>query len=155
MNHAKIKSIYKLIRNFEFEVGESFVDQNESIVDDKCMMFWMLGRGYIHPEQIDSYVHTKFTELNNILCGYDDAFALFPFGEASEECHFKAMLVLAEFISGIEIYQNRLAKILKEADCESFAKRSKELDIEYEKAVASDIRLLRIKTFREEKLQHQ
>lgn len=135
------KHIYKLIRNFEYEMGESFTDQNESIVNDKCLMFWMLGKGYIDGSKIVAYTKARFTELNNVLCGYENEFALFPYGQCEEECHFKAMEILAEFISEVQIYQDRLKEIIDEDPeyLSSYEKYDEEFEEEYNLATSLSI----------------
>ena len=134
------KHIYKLIRNFEFEAGESFTDQNESIVNDRCLMFWMLGRGYINGTKIDAYAKASFTELNNVLCGYEQEFSLFPYGETEEECHFKSMEILSELIAESKIYQDRLLKIMNEhEEYSSYVERDEYLEKEYNLAVSLSI----------------
>lgn len=137
------KHIYKLIRNFEFEAGEDFIDQNEHIVNAKCILFWMFGKGYINGDKIKIYgedPNQNFIGLTDVLKGYEAPYSLFPYGECEEDCHFKAMEILAEFISECEMYQNRLMKIMNEYEQNSsYLKRDKDLDEEYNFAISLSI----------------
>ncbi len=134
MDKMDKKSIYKLIRNFELEMGEDFIDQNESIINEKCLMFWMLGKGFISGKNIDSYCepNNNFIDLNDMLCGSEQYYALFPNGQCEEDCHLKAMEILSELISEVEFYQKRLMDIIKEHQLDiTCPLRHADLDKEY------------------------
>jgi len=121
-------------------MGESFTDQNETIVNDKLLMFWMLGKGYIDGNKIVAYTKANFTELNNVLCGYEDEFSLFPYGECEEECNFKATEILSEIISEVPIYQDRLTEIVNEHDClKDYSENDDYLEEEYNKVIKLSI----------------
>lgn len=142
------KHIYKLIRNFEYEAGEDFVDQNESIVNERCMLFWMLGKGYISGEQISMYAKDsrKLIDLNDILSAYEVPFALLPMGSQEEDAHSKSMEVLAELISEVPHYQERLLKIVnKHEEFTSYEKYDEKFEKEYNISMATSLKDLQVK----------
>lgn len=141
------KHVYKLIRNFEYEAGENFVDQNESIVNERCMLFWMLGKGYITGEQITMYAEdsSKLIDLNYILNACEVPFALFPMGNQEEETHFKSMEVLAEIISEVPHYQERLLEIVNEWEYTSYEDKDEKLEKEYNESMAKDLKQMQEK----------
>ncbi len=142
------KHIYKLIRNFEFEAGEDFVDQNESIVNERCMLFWMFGKGYITGKQITMYAKdsSPLVDLNDILTAYEVPFALFPMGQCEEDAHFKAMEVLAELISEVPHYQERLLEIVNEYErFTSYEKYDEAFEEEYNESMAKDLKKMQVK----------
>jgi hypothetical protein len=141
------KEIYKLIRTYEFRAGEAFTDRFESMfIDDKGFMYWMFGKGYIDGAAIDNYNHGDnfCIDLNSICCGYEAPYSLFPMGEVDEECHFKAMTILAEFISEIPSYQEALLCALVRYDSNIITnnKYDEELNQEFEVAEATSIESL-------------
>lgn len=145
---SSIKHIYKLIRNFEFEAGESFTDQFESsFIDERTFFYWMVVKGYISKEQIEAYEKAHFTELNNICTGYEDDFSLFPMGECVEDCHFKAMSILAECITEIPTYQEKLIESLTEHDVRllNYARYDECFEEEFNKVAVLSIEELRLR----------
>lgn len=114
--------IYKLIRAWEIEAGEGFFDYFEGSVNIVNLMFWMEGRNYISKKKLNDFCNNsnKFISLWSALCGYEDSFALFPYGECEEECMTKAISVLAEYISNNDIYEKRLEDFLKEYEAYSY-----------------------------------
>ena len=125
------KQIYKLIRAWEIEAGEGFFDYFESNVNEVNLMFWMEGRGYISRYKLNEFCNrnTKWISLWSTLCGYEDKFSLFPYGECEEECMMKATEILAEYMSYNDVYEKRLNDFLNE-----YFSYKKEMD----KSLASD-----------------
>lgn len=74
LKELSVKDIYILIRNFDFEVGECFIDYNESFVQNTNLVFYLLGRGIINTIQLNDLIDKqliKICDLNEILyeCG--------------------------------------------------------------------------------------
>lgn len=119
LNSAEI--IYKAIRWKELEMGEDFIDQNEFIVKEAPFATWLLGRGYINKNQLNSFLNGGYEScLQSLLGGYDEPYCVFPYGECEEESCFKRYHILAEYINQIDINRKRLFKCLvKDEDNES------------------------------------
>jgi len=113
------RKIFNLISHFETEMGEDFIDQNESIIKESCLVFWLLGKGYLNKHQVDiwSTIGKCDVGLNSLLGGYQDDYSLFPHGEGEEECYTKRNEILAELISELSIYESRLMDIMNEFNC--------------------------------------
>lgn len=47
------KIVFCAINNFMVEVGEDFIDRNESIVKAVQFIMWLTGKGHIKPETAD------------------------------------------------------------------------------------------------------
>jgi hypothetical protein len=119
-----------MIRSIEYGMGEDFIDQNESIVRPEMLMFWLIGKGLMKKESINAMLSNGMFNLQSVF--YDENYSLMPNRCPSEEfVSFKSIELLAEFMSGVDIYEQRLIDILKEhnykiLDC-------KEFDEEYER----------------------
>ncbi|MDU5206326.1 MAG: hypothetical protein E6182_10205 [Clostridioides difficile] len=89
-----VEMIYKAIRWKELGMGEDFIDQNESIVKEVPFATWLLGRGYINKEQLNSFLNSNdmYSGLQNLLGGYDEPYCVFPKKEFNED-YFKEPLV--------------------------------------------------------------
>lgn len=146
MNKLEKKHIYKLIRNYELEVGEDFLDQNCGFINETALIFWLLGKGYICGDKIEAYSKDRFTDLQSILCGDIDAYSLFPNGVEEEKCYYKSLEILSDLISQVETYQNRLVDILKEKENNErfldYSSRNDYLEDEYNIAVSLSIQKL-------------
>lgn len=111
-----VEMIYKAIRWKELDMGEDFIDQNESIVKEVPFATWLLGRGYINKEQLNSFLDSNYmySGLQSLLGGYDEPYCVFPYGECEEESCFKKYHVLAEYISQMDNLRKRLFRCLVE-----------------------------------------
>ena len=105
------KGCFVLMRTFECIAGEDFIDQNENFVVSKCMLFWMLGKGYIDGTSVVGWTKDKFVNLQSIL--YDEDYSVFKgLCISNEDVHDKSLEILAELICSVSIYQERLEKLL-------------------------------------------
>ena len=102
---------FNIMRTFENEMGEDFIEQNESIVDAKCMLFWMRERGYLEHGGLDKYnAYLETINLQTVL--YEKYFSLLK-----GTCHdannvaLKCLEVLAEFMCTSKTYTSRLEHI--------------------------------------------
>lgn len=116
-----VETIYKLIRRKEYSMGEDFIDQYESIVNDMPFVTYLFGKGIITKEILNSFISENFASLQSFLGGYDEPYCLFPYGECEEESNFKKYHVLAEYINNIDALKQRLFNVLKnrgyDGDC--------------------------------------
>lgn len=118
------EEIFKAIIDWEQEAGESFTDYFSSGIDGKTFMTWCFGKGYISREQFNQWVEAwskKKLESNcsnyfvyNEYGNKNAPFAVVITEEYSDEAQEKAYKILAEFISGIDVYITRLNKFLSE-----------------------------------------
>lgn len=114
------EEIFKLIREWEMNAGESFTDYFGSDMNELTFMTWCFGKGYINREQYNLWVKNMHTLEGNdanyyVYNGYgeDVPWAVIS-SDWNEEDFEKAYMVLAEFISEIDAYQIRLKKFLEE-----------------------------------------
>jgi hypothetical protein len=105
---------YNIMRTFEMEMEEDFVDQNEMIVKPGCLMFWMLGKGYISGDDIDKFAeHNDLINLQTVL--YEEDFSLMK-----GLCHgslivcLKCLEILSEIMCSCRKYQERLISVAEE-----------------------------------------
>lgn len=116
------QEIFNKMIEFECEAGEDFFDQGFDL-HPLTFMSWCLGRGYLTPEQYNLWAYDyRFDKLSSAHepndfvydsdC-LDVPYALFSESEWTEEGREKAYLIVAEFISEITVYQERLVEFLK------------------------------------------
>jgi hypothetical protein len=108
------KDVYCLIRYFELDAGEDFFDQNETIIQPYQLIFWLLGKKYITPEQFNLAVKEKLLGLNEIFTGYEKYYAIFPNSEAKEIPEKYKYYIISELIADCDVFKHRLKKILEE-----------------------------------------
>lgn len=113
--------IYKKIEKWSRDAGESFVDYFGSSIHEVTFMSWALGKGYI-----DSVKYNKWAEsfkANKLEAqdpnyylydsdGGDVEFAVVISDDWDNDEEAKALMILSEFISEIEVYQSKLQEFL-------------------------------------------
>lgn len=107
-----IEEVYKIIRCWELDAGESFIEyfgDNFCGIDDNEIMEWMLQKGYITEEKLSIFKEndSKWKTISECMNGYEVDYALFPYGECDEEANFKSELIIAEYL----IEKNKLEKL--------------------------------------------
>jgi hypothetical protein len=117
--------IYETIMTWQLDHGESLLDQGFDL-RELTFMTWCLGRKYITPEQFNIWNKAwAVLELEAIDANYyvynsdgvdEVPWAVVSSDEWNDEDYKKAYLILAEFISEMEVYQNRLNKFVKGED---------------------------------------
>ncbi len=115
--------IFKIINDWQMDVGEDFLDYFESNVRETNFMFWCLGRGHISQERFNAWVKeygnagTLGHSLSELLYNcYDDdnGFSVVHSDDWNQEDQDKAYMILSEFISEIKVYQRRLLEFLED-----------------------------------------
>lgn len=116
------EEIYNSIVEWQWEAGESFTDNFNSDIHPLTFMTWCLGKGYLTTEKYNMWGKAyRNNELEAedpnyfVYNEYEDEdcmFAVVISKEYNEEDQEKAFRILAEFISEIDIYQERLQKFL-------------------------------------------
>ena len=107
-----VEVIYKTIRIWEYEAGEDFIDQNESIVNEIPFANYLLGKGLISKEMLNNLLKEKGS-LQEMLDGYNTSFCVFPYGNHMEECWCKKYHLLADYIFQVDVLRKRLFCTLK------------------------------------------
>lgn len=97
------KEIYILIRCWEIDAGEGFIEyfgDNYGGINHDEIMPWLAEKGYITSEKLELFKNTtkKYIGLGDCLQAYEVEYSLFPLGECDEEASFKAELIIAEYI---------------------------------------------------------
>lgn len=117
------ENIYNKIVEWENEHGESFVDNFGHLIKENTFMTWCLGRNYITPKKFNQWIQhfmkdkLEATDPNYYLYdsdGGDIEFAVVISDEWNMESQDEAHKILAEFISEIDIYKERLLEFLEE-----------------------------------------
>ena len=65
-----VEEIYALIRKFDYEVGECFIDYNESYIQNSNLAFYLLGKGLITKDIFNRLISDnllRICDLNEIL----------------------------------------------------------------------------------------
>lgn len=60
------KQIYCLLRNFEMQVGEDFLDYNENFINKANLAFYLLGNGVINKSQFNICIETKILSSGDL-----------------------------------------------------------------------------------------
>lgn len=117
------QQIFDAIVKFQHDHGEDFLDQGFNL-DEKTFMTWCFGRKYITREQynlwVDAYRHGQLEAIDANYYVYDwqgckdVPWAVVITEDYEEEAWDKAFLILAEFISEIDVYIERLQKYVSE-----------------------------------------
>lgn len=112
------KEAYKIIYSWESDAGESFLEYfigNCSNVIIPKLVLWMYRKSYITLDKLNlystKYINAKAWYLQpdyEVLCGYEDMYALFPYGQTDEIALAKAHTILAEFLVMQEVWVQRL-----------------------------------------------
>lgn len=124
MDFGNREEVYQALRNWEYEHGESILDDSfGSYIDIRTFMAWALGKGYTTPNKFDMW-YNKFCkgdweaeELQHFL--YDDygdteyAIVKSKDGEWHERDYRKAYKIVAHFIVDFIIYQKRFEEFLE------------------------------------------
>lgn len=96
------KEIYKIIRCWEIEAGEGFIEyfaDNACNLDEDEIMEWMFKKGYIDKKKLDLFKEDGGgIGVCDCFCAYEVDSALFPYGECDEEAIFKSELIIAEYL---------------------------------------------------------
>jgi hypothetical protein len=111
------EQMYKDIRAWEMDAGESFLDYFDGSLNEANLLFWAMGKGYIGEEGFKVY------EEEDVVSGDDIVYGCYPYsivkeGENGwkEEEYEKAMRILAEFLASSKTYQIRVDEFLSRID---------------------------------------
>lgn len=108
------KVVFCAIDYFHTEVGEDFIDQNETIVESAPFIIWLQDKGYITPEVADQMLE-EVDCIQQLLHGYGEG--LFPkHGECDNVATYKAYSLLAEYISSFAEFRKRFYTIMEEEE---------------------------------------
>lgn len=120
------QEIFDAIINYEMEVGEDFLDQGFNL-HPLTFMTWCFGKGYLTKEKYNLWSDAYTSRIKGMYLESHDAnyfvyashgckvpFAVVSSDDWNEECQHKAYMILAEFISKIDIYIDRLKEFTKE-----------------------------------------
>lgn len=102
-----VEEIYAFIRKFDYEVGECFIDYNESYIQNSNLAFYLLGKGLITKDIFNRLISDNLLrtcDLNEILseCNIDD--------------DLEKRFILAEITQNFDVFLGRLIKAYKEYD---------------------------------------
>lgn len=97
---------YTVMRQWEYEAGESFVDYNENIVKGNDILDWLLNKNYITKEKHISVIEKEETHLGDLLFGFETG--VMQFGECCFPATNKSYQLLAEYISENEELRKKL-----------------------------------------------
>lgn len=118
------QAIFEAINKFEQDHGEAFLDQGFNL-NERTFMSWCLGRGYLNPNQFNLWIENMETlegsdanyYVYNSQNQYEDVpWAIVSSEDWNREDQDKAFMILAEFISEIDIYIERLKKYIEGED---------------------------------------
>lgn len=99
------KEIYYLIRHFDFEVGECFIDYNETYVQNSNLIFYLLGKNIINKSKINELTS------NNLIITSDLNEIFFYCGITND---YEKRLILAEITQSFDVLLNRLNNAFKD-----------------------------------------
>lgn len=98
-NEEELKNpaiVYSIIRQWEREAGEDFIDSNECFIDGKEILDWMLEKGIVDKEKYDHIIENNETWIQDLLLGYETGLLN---GECSFPSNDKAYQIISEYIS--------------------------------------------------------
>lgn len=88
--------VYSIITQWMREAGEDFIDSNESFIEGKLILNWMLDKGMVTKEKYDYIIENNETWIQDLLLGYETGLLN---GECSFPSNNKAYQVISEYIS--------------------------------------------------------
>jgi len=98
-NEEQLKNpvmVYSVIIQWMREAGEDLIDTNESFIDGKDILQWMLHKEMITEEKYNTVIKNNETWIQDLLLGYET-------GLLNGECDFpsnnKAYQIISEYIS--------------------------------------------------------
>lgn len=98
------EDFFQAMVHWEREVGEDFIDQNENFISIGYFIHWLRGRGIISADKFNQYIkQDRRATLQTFLAGYEDMWALFPYGETDEDAHYKGFQLMAEYLVGLDV----------------------------------------------------
>lgn len=113
MTEMKTKEeIKKAVVEWEYEMGESFLDYFDSDMNVFNFMFWCLGKGYIDQSQFLAYEASSVMS-DDYLLG-EEHYSVVKEEDDWEEPYHKSFDILAEFLSLSATYQKRLERFFEE-----------------------------------------
>lgn len=109
------EQMYKDIRNWEMDAGESFLDYFGSNLNESNLLFWAMGRGYIDEEGFKAWEKDKYSSGDSIIYGEEPYSIVKESDEDKDEDGYeKAMKILAEFLASSDTYQKRVGHFLSD-----------------------------------------
>lgn len=111
--------IYDLIVNWEKDAGEDFIDRFDSNIVVPNYMMWCLGRGYLSTYKFNLWEQAVIRGecwadfATSVVYSDSEEYAVVYEEEMTEDGHYVALHLLAEFISESIIYQQKLKDFLK------------------------------------------
>lgn len=119
------REIFDLIREWEYDAGESFVDYWGSNLNVPNFMFWCVGKGVLTQAQFnmwekdyisnDMYVSLQSSDPNYFIDGDMTEGLAYAIGDMDSE-QFYGLIVLSQFIADSMIYQKRLMDFLNDVE---------------------------------------
>lgn len=116
------EEMLKIIKDWEDEAGESFIDYFESNIKPITFMWWCKGKGYLDKYKMDLWIESynnktlEATCANYYISGYDVLFSIFPQTSEDDDENYKqeekGLEVLAEFLTESDLYINRVKEFL-------------------------------------------
>lgn len=117
------EEIFNLIIEWEQDAGEDLLDQGFDL-KESTFMTWCLGKGYLNRKKyndwLDDYTENKLEAMDANYFVYNDdgeygaPYAVVSSNEWNKNDYEKACMILAEFISEIDIYIDRLKKFISQ-----------------------------------------
>ncbi|HDK7194917.1 TPA: hypothetical protein PTV74_003224 [Clostridium botulinum] len=95
------KEMYILMRCWELMNGEGFIEyfgDNYGVIEENNFMNWMNEKEYINDEKLKIFKNAKWVTICDCLCGYENSYSLFPYGECDEDANFKSEVIIAEYL---------------------------------------------------------
>lgn len=119
------REIFDLIRAWEYNAGESFVDYWGSNLNTPNFMFWCVGKGVLTQAQFnawerdfqskDRYISLKSNDPNYFIDGDTTEGLSYAIGDMDNE-QFYGLITLSQFIADSMIYQKRLMDFLNDEE---------------------------------------
>lgn len=96
------EDFFQAMVHWEHEMGEDFIDSNETFISLGFFIHWLRGRGIVSSDKFNLYAReNRNASLQTFLAGCEDDWALFPYGKTDEEAHYKGFQLMAEYLTGL------------------------------------------------------
>ena len=99
-NEEQLKNpvmVYSAIVQWMREAGEDLIDTNESFINGKDILQWMLNKGIVTKEKYDYIIQNNETWIQDLLFGYETG--VLNYGECDFPSNNKAYQIISEYIS--------------------------------------------------------
>lgn len=122
MRKRRKEEIFDLIIKYEHEAGESFVDRFGYNINEMLFMTWCFGKGYLSRKKYNLWIEAfkqnelEATDANYYVYNdegeYGVPYAVIITDDWNEKAYHKAYMIIAEFISGFNMYQKRFTEFI-------------------------------------------